>query len=70
MAENYAEFTVEGVDSESAAAEIERGLEAVNGIMEADVDGESGDAVVRFDLDLLSEERVRMTVRDMGYELA
>lgn len=69
MAENTADFTITGVDSVSEARDIEERLKELDGVMAADVDRENGDTTVRFDYDLLSEERVRNQVRDAGYEI-
>lgn len=68
MAENEATFTIRGIDSADDARGIEDDLEAVDGVMGATVD-ESGEAEVRYDADLLAEERVKVTVRDAGYEV-
>lgn len=69
MAENSSEFTVRGIESADEAEDIENELEALDGVMGADVDPESGDTEVRVDVDVLSEERTEITVREMGYEL-
>ena len=69
MAENDAQFTVRGVDSEDDAREIEDELHDLEGVMGADVDPESGEATVKVDADVLSGERVKITVREMGYEV-
>lgn len=69
MAENSSEFTVRGIESADEAEDIESELEALDGVMGADVDPESGDTEVRVDVDVLSEERTEITVREMGYEL-
>ena len=69
MAENTASFTVRGIESEDEAETVEGELEEIEGIMGAQIDGGSGEAEIRFDYDLLSEERVETTVRDMGYEV-
>jgi copper chaperone CopZ len=68
MAENNATFTVQGVESEDDVREIEEGLADVDGVMGAEID-RSGDAEVKYDYDLLSEERIKITVREMGYEV-
>lgn len=69
MAENTAAFTVRGIESEDEAETVESELEGIEGIMGAQIDGASGEAEIRFDYDLLSEERIESTVRDMGYDL-
>jgi copper chaperone CopZ len=69
MAENSSEFTVRGIESADEAENIENELEALDGVMGADVDPENGDTEVRVDVDVLSEERTEITVREMGYEL-
>lgn len=69
MAENTALFTVLGVESESDARSIESHLEGLDGVMGATVDPETGETEVRYDYDLLAEERVKRAVREFGYEL-
>jgi copper chaperone CopZ len=68
IAENNVTFTVQGVESEDDVREIEEGLADVDGVMGAEID-RSGDAEVKYDYDLLSEERIKITVREMGYEV-
>ena len=68
MAENRADFTVRGVESEDDVRTIREGLAELDGVMEAEVDPGTGEASVRFDYDVLSEERVRQAVHDLGYE--
>ncbi len=69
MAENRAEFVIRGGTSEEDVREIREGLEDVDGVMNIEIDSETGEAKVDFDYDLLAEERIKKTVRDMGYEL-
>lgn len=69
MAENNAVFTVLDVGSESDARAIETDLEELDGVMGATVDPETGEAEVRYDYDLLAEERVKDQVREFGYEI-
>lgn len=68
MAESNARFTVEGVESEDEAREIENELAELNGVMGPEIDAD-GAASVKFDHDVLSEERIKITVREMGYEV-
>lgn len=69
MAENNAAFTISGIDSEVAARSISEELEDLDGVMGATVDHQSGEAEVRYDYDLLSEEAVKDRVRESGYEV-
>ncbi|WP_135819669.1 heavy-metal-associated domain-containing protein [Halostella litorea] len=69
MAEASAEFTVRGVESADEAARIEAELAEVDGVMGSTVDPDGGAAEVHFDVDLLAEERIRATVRELGYEV-
>jgi copper chaperone CopZ len=69
MAENVAEFTVRGIESEDDTEAIETELLERDGVTGAAVDPESGDAEVDFDYDLTSEERIEITVEEMGYEV-
>lgn len=68
MAENHAVFTVHGIESEDESQNIEDELEDMDGVMGAKLDHKSGETTVRYDVDLLAEERIKITVRDMGYD--
>ena len=68
MAENRADFTVRGIDSDDDVRAIEEELADLNGVMETEID-DGGEARVRYDHDVLSEERIRRTVRDLGYDV-
>lgn len=69
MAENRAEFVIRGLTSEEDVREIREKLEDVDGVMSIEIDSGTGEAKVNYDYDLLAEERIKKTVRDMGYEL-
>ena len=69
MAENRAEFAIGGLSSESDAEEIRERLEDVDGVMSMELSSETGEANVRYDYDILSEEKIKETVRDAGYEV-
>lgn len=69
MAENHATFTVHGIESEEESQNIEDELEEMNGVMGMELDHQSGEITVRYDVDLLAEERIKITVRDMGYNV-
>ena len=69
MAENRAEFVVQGLTSEEDAGKIREGLEGVDGVMAIELDPETGEANVDYDYDLIAEERVKRAVRDLGYEV-
>lgn len=68
MAENNARFTVRGIESDDDVREIEEELSGVDGVMGTEIE-ESGEAKIKYDHDRLSEERVKITVREMGYEV-
>ncbi|WP_336364194.1 heavy-metal-associated domain-containing protein [Halalkalicoccus salilacus] len=68
MAENNAEFTVPGIESEDDVRDIEDELSGVDGVMGTEIE-QSGEANVKYDHDILSEERIKITVREMGYEV-
>jgi copper chaperone CopZ len=68
MAQNEATFTVRGIESEEDARDIEDELGELEGVMGARIE-RSGEAEVKYDYDILSEERVKITVREMGYEV-
>lgn len=70
MAETKSTFTIAGVDADRDAERVTDELIDTDGVMGADVDPGSGQAEVRLDEDLISEEHVRDTVREMGYEVA
>lgn len=69
MAENTATFTVRGVDSEDDVEDIKDELGDVDGVMGVTIDRNSGETEVTYDYDVLSEERVAITVREMGYDV-
>lgn len=69
MAQSTATFTVEGIDSEDATREIADELGEVDGVMGVDIDSESGETAVKYDEDVLAEERVKITVRELGYDV-
>lgn len=69
MAENRAEFVAQGLTSEEDAREIREELEGVDGVMAIELDPDTGEANVDYDYDLIAEERVTKTVRDLGYEV-
>lgn len=69
MAETKSTFTISGYDSERDIEQVLDALEGTDGVMGADFDPRSGEAAVRLDEDLISEERARATVRELGYEV-
>lgn len=69
MAENTATFTVQGVDSEDDVQTIKDELGDVDGVMGVTIDQNSGETEVTYDYDVLAEERVKITVREMGYDV-
>lgn len=69
MAENRAIFTVHGIEAEDESHSIEDELEDMDGVMGAELDHKSGETTVRYDVDLLAEERIKITVREMGYNV-
>ena len=68
MAENRATFTVRGLDEEDAG-DVEEEIGAIDGVMGASVDPDTGEAEVRYDIDVLAEERIEITVEEMGYDV-
>jgi copper chaperone CopZ len=69
MAQNRADFTVRGLDAEADAERISEELETLDGVMGTSIDPDSGEAQIRYDVDILAEERILETVRDVGYEV-
>jgi copper chaperone CopZ len=69
MADNRARFTVPGVSSEDEAGLIREELEELNGIREATVNVDTGEATVRYDGGALSEEEIKRSIRKVGYEV-
>lgn len=69
MAQSTATFTVEGIDSEDDSQAIADELAEVDGVMGIDIDPESGEAAVKYDEDVLAGERVKITVRELGYDV-
>lgn len=68
MAESRATFTVRELD-DGDAEDVENELAAINGVMGASVDPDTGETEVRYDVDILAEERIEITVEEMGYEV-
>lgn len=69
MAENNAAFTVRGLESEDDVRRVEAELRELDGVMGTEIDRESGEADVLYDNDILAEERIKITVREIGYEV-
>jgi copper chaperone CopZ len=69
LAENRADFTISGIESESEVNTIRDELEDLEGVMGVEINQKSGKAEILFDFDILSEERIKGTIRDMGYEI-
>jgi copper chaperone CopZ len=69
MGDNRASFTVPGVASEDEAGLIREELEELNGVREATVDVDTGEATVRYGDELLSEEEIKRSIRNVGYEV-
>lgn len=67
MAQSTAVFTIQGVDSEDDLQAIDNELKQLDGVKEVNVDQENGNAEIKYDEDILAEERVKITVRDLGY---
>lgn len=68
MAENNAEFIIHGIDSTADIRKIEDELDELDGVMGMQID-ESGEASTKYDVDILAEERIKITVREMGYNV-
>lgn len=69
MAENTAEFTVRGIESSDDVEAVESELAELEGVMGTVIDEDSGEAEIDFDYDLLSAERIEITVEEAGYEV-
>lgn len=69
MAQSTATFTVEGIDSEDDSQAIADELGETDGVMGVDIDSESGEVAVKYDEDVLAGERVKITVRKLGYDV-
>lgn len=69
MSDSRARFAVPDAESEDDADAIEGALSELRGVQAASVDPGSGDVEVRYGEELLSEEEIRSTVREAGYEV-
>lgn len=69
MAQSTAVFTILGIDSEDDLQAIDDKLRELNGVMGVNVDQDSGDTEIKYDEDILAEERVKITVRELGYNV-
>lgn len=69
MADSFVEFTVRGLETEDEADEITDELRSLDGVQMVEIETESGRAEVRYGEELLSEEDVKGTVRELGYDV-
>lgn len=69
MAQSTAIFTVQGVNSDDDLQAIGDKLSELDGVMGVDIDQDSGGAEIKYDEDILAEERVKITVRELGYDI-
>lgn len=69
MSEHNVTFEVEGVESENDAQEIEDELSELEGTLGTSVDRERGEVEMKIEDELLSEERVKITIDELGYEV-
>jgi len=69
MAENKARFTIPEIESDADVAALRDELDDQSEILGVNVDPDSGEAEIRYDVDIVSEEEVEEMVRDAGYEV-
>ncbi|NHN47945.1 heavy-metal-associated domain-containing protein [Halostella sp. JP-L12] len=69
MAVSNAEFTVREIESSDDVQAIESELSELEGVMGTEIDAETGAAEIEFDHDIQSEERIEITVEELGYEV-
>ena len=69
MADSQVDFTVSGIESADDGRAIKEELRNIRGVQMVEVDRESGRVEVRYGEELLSEERIKSAVRDIGYEV-
>lgn len=69
MAQSTAVFTIRGVDSKDDFQAIDEELRELDGVLGVDIDYANGDAEIKYDEDILAEERVKITVRELGYNV-
>ena len=62
------ELKVEGMKCEHCAARVTKALKAVQGVVEAEVSLEKGNAIVRMDIEI-PDELLRDAVKEAGYEV-
>ena len=67
MADQELQFRVAHLDCDSDAAAIRRGLERIDGISELQVYPKSAKVALRFDDSRLSADRIKSTLRDLGF---
>jgi copper chaperone CopZ len=68
MAVGQASFVVQGIESEEDVATIEGELES-DAILEVVISSETGEANIKYDVDLLAEERIKIMIEELGYEI-
>lgn len=69
MSDSTTNFAIPGIESEDELENVRGTLHELDGVQMVNVDPESGETEVRYGEELLSEERIRSTVRDAGYEV-
>ena len=69
MSDSRLKFTVSGVDSAKDVDDITDELQTLEGVQLVEVDADTGQTEVRYGEELLSEEKIKSTVRDAGYEV-
>ncbi|ATW28045.1 heavy metal translocating P-type ATPase [Candidatus Formimonas warabiya] len=62
-------YTIAGMSCAACAARIEKGLNKVSGVKQANVNFAVEKATVEFDAELVSEEILEETVKNLGYEV-
>ncbi len=69
MAEQNIAFNVEGMTSEDSAESIKNSLTMLNGVIEVIVDIDTRRVVVEYDEERLSDETIKGTIEDAGFEV-
>ena len=69
MADSYSEFTVRGIETEDEVREIKEALGELEGFQIAEIDTGTGHVEVGYSEELLWEEKIKSTVRELGYEV-
>ena len=63
-------INVQGMSCDHCKMTVENAVRALSGVSQADVDLKAGNVSVSFDIDQVSEDKIKQTIRESGYQPA